>query len=64
MPRRKRHFTLCKAGLHDMSKHGRIKELPTRVFARTTYVIRYCFLCRVEAIKKETESIKRKRLQQ
>lgn len=54
MPRRRRHFVMCKKGLHLMSGHniGIDRLTKPQVFQRGTYVRRYCIACRRAAAKK------------
>ena len=46
MPKRKRHYIYCKAGLHLLSQTGVIKVLKKASLIRGRYVIRYCRVCR------------------
>lgn len=47
MPRRRRHFVMCKKGLHLMSGHniGIDRLTKPQVLQRGTYVRRYCIEC-------------------
>jgi hypothetical protein len=46
MPRRKRHYVLCKKGLHSLERWGGIKLTKRKPFQRKQFVTRFCLLCR------------------
>ena len=46
MPRRKRHYVLCKKGLHSLERWGGVKLTKRKPFQRKQFVTRFCLLCR------------------
>lgn len=46
MPKRKRHYVYCKAGLHLLIETGVYKILKKAPLIKGRYVLRYCRVCR------------------